>query len=71
VDLESCEVALPGGGTERFEVDPFSRHCMLNGLDPLGHLLEHLPAIQRYEGENPPRVFVPVMDPNSAEGGAA
>ena len=49
VDLESRTVTLPDGEEEAFEVDPFARHCMLNGLDPLGHLLKHLPAIEEYE----------------------
>ena len=56
VDLEALEVTFPDGSVESFQVDPFARHCMLNGLDPLGHLLEQLPAIEDYEGRRPSRV---------------
>lgn len=60
VDLADQKITFPDGGQEAFEVDPFARHCMLNGLDPLGHLLEYLPAIQRYESHRPPRVRIPL-----------
>jgi len=60
VDLESQVVVLPDGAVETFEVDPFARHCLLNGLDPLGHLLEHLPAIQAFDEKRPPRIRVEV-----------
>jgi len=53
VDLVSQTVTFPDGTSESFEVDAFSRHCMLNGLDSLGHLLEHLPAIQAFESGRP------------------
>ncbi len=59
VDLAAREVTFPDGSTESFEVDSFARHCMLNGLDPLGHLLEHLPAIESYEARWPARVQIP------------
>lgn len=49
VDLESNEVTFPDGSSESFSVDPFARHCMLNGVDPMGHLLEQLPAIEAFE----------------------
>ena len=48
IDLESQTLSFAGGATG-FEVDPFARHCMLNGLDPLGFLLEHEPHITEYE----------------------
>jgi len=70
VDLEARVITLPGGGEERFDVDAFARHCMLSGLDPLGHLLEHLPAIRRYEAENRPRVSVSPSATAASGGGA-
>src|SRR3712207_2475480 len=33
VDLESQEVRGPGGGVVKFEIDPFRKHCLVNGLD--------------------------------------
>jgi 3-isopropylmalate/(R)-2-methylmalate dehydratase small subunit len=49
VDLESGEVTFPDGSNEGFQVDPFARRCMLNGMDPMGHLLDQLPAIEAFE----------------------
>jgi 3-isopropylmalate/(R)-2-methylmalate dehydratase small subunit len=49
IDLEACEVRLPEGRTAKFEVEPFARHCMLHGVDPLGWLLGREPEIRRFE----------------------
>jgi 3-isopropylmalate/(R)-2-methylmalate dehydratase small subunit len=49
IDLRSCELRLPDGFAAPFEVEPFARHCMLHGVDPLGWLLAQEDAIQRYE----------------------
>jgi 3-isopropylmalate/(R)-2-methylmalate dehydratase small subunit len=32
-----------------FPLDRFARHCLLNGVDSLGFLLEQSDAIRRYE----------------------
>lgn len=53
VDLRSREVTFPDGVSEDFEVDSFSRHCMLKGLDSMGHLMDHLPAIREFESSRP------------------
>ena len=49
VDLESQTIQGPDGGTLHFEIDPFRKHCLLNGLDDIGLTLEKAPAIQSYE----------------------
>ena len=50
VDLESCEVRLPrNGGTYNFEVDAFSRHCLMEGVDEMGYLQNQDDAIAAYE----------------------
>ncbi|WP_149538872.1 3-isopropylmalate dehydratase small subunit [Siccirubricoccus phaeus] len=36
VDLPKQEVTAPDGSTHGFEIDPFAKHCMLNGLDDFG-----------------------------------
>ena len=51
VDLE----AQTAGGF-RFELDPFQRHCLLEGLDEIGLTLAHDEAIAAYETEHPARV---------------
>ena len=48
VDLEKEEVRGEGF-TYKFEVDPFSRDCMLRGLDEIGLVEMHLPDIAAYE----------------------
>ena len=49
IDLEAQTVTLPDGGTARFPIDGFSRHCLLNGVDELGFLLSQEADIARYE----------------------
>jgi 3-isopropylmalate/(R)-2-methylmalate dehydratase small subunit len=49
VDLEAQEVRAPGVPTTPFTVDAFARRCLLDGVDELGFLLQHLPAIEAYE----------------------
>ncbi|ANK74150.1 3-isopropylmalate dehydratase small subunit [Ensifer adhaerens] len=49
VDLESQEITGPDGGSVKFEVDAFKRHCLLNGLDDIGLTLEKATAIDSFE----------------------
>jgi 3-isopropylmalate/(R)-2-methylmalate dehydratase small subunit len=49
VDLESQTVTLGNGKSRRFEVEPFVKHCLLNGLDEIGLTLQESPAIDEYE----------------------
>ena len=51
VDLESQEITVPDGGTLHFEVDPFRKHCLLNGLDDIGLSLEKVAKIDDYEAK--------------------
>ncbi len=53
IDLEASEVRLPkNGGTYPFKIDPFSRHCLLQGQDEMDYLLAQTDAIQAYEAQN-------------------
>ena len=36
IDLESQTITRPDGGTVKFDIDPFRKHCLLNGLDDIG-----------------------------------
>ena len=56
VDLASQTVTLPDGQAVPFPIDPFAKHCLLNGVDQLGFLLAEEDAIARYEAEHPGRV---------------
>jgi 3-isopropylmalate/(R)-2-methylmalate dehydratase small subunit len=49
VDLERQVIVRPNGEEIRFEVDPFRRHCLLNGLDDIGQTMAHAPAIDAFE----------------------
>ena len=49
VDLESQEITGPDGGSIKFEIDAFKRHCLLNGLDDIGLTLEMATAIDSFE----------------------
>jgi 3-isopropylmalate/(R)-2-methylmalate dehydratase small subunit len=49
VDLQAQEVTLPDGARVRFAVDPFARHCLLEGIDELEFLLGQENAIAEYE----------------------
>ncbi len=51
VDLERQVVVRPNGEEIPFEVDPFRRHCLLNGLDDIGQTLQHAPAIDTHEAK--------------------
>ncbi len=51
VDLEAQTITLSDGQAIRFEVDPFRKHCLLNGLDDIGLTLEKAPAIATYESQ--------------------
>ena len=49
VDLEAQEIRGPDGGVLHFEIDPFRKHCLLNGLDDIGLTLEKVGEIDDYE----------------------
>ncbi len=49
VDLEAQTITTPGGEVMAFEVDPFRKHCLLNGLDDIGLTLQHVNDIKAYE----------------------
>jgi 3-isopropylmalate/(R)-2-methylmalate dehydratase small subunit len=48
VDLEAQIVTLPDGTQHPFEVDPFSRHCLLNGIDELDYTGTLAPEIDAF-----------------------
>jgi 3-isopropylmalate/(R)-2-methylmalate dehydratase small subunit len=51
VDLENQVITGPDGGTVAFEIDPFRKHCLLNGLDDIGLTLEKKARIDDFEKE--------------------
>ncbi len=51
VDLENQTISGPDGGSIGFEVDPFRKHCLLNGLDDIGLTLEKAASIDAFEAQ--------------------
>ncbi len=49
VNLHSQEIRGPDGGVIKFDIDPFKKHCLLNGLDNIGLTLEKEKSITAYE----------------------
>ncbi|MFK2906005.1 3-isopropylmalate dehydratase small subunit [Dyella ginsengisoli] len=49
IDVREQYVALPDGGRIAFQLEPFARHCLLEGVDQLGFLLQHDEAIAAFE----------------------
>ena len=49
VDLEAQEIRGPDGGTIKFDLDAFRKHCMLNGLDDIGLTLAKASQIDQFE----------------------
>jgi 3-isopropylmalate/(R)-2-methylmalate dehydratase small subunit len=49
VDLESQTISRPDGEKVPFQIDPFRKHCMINGLDDIGLTLQKGDAIDSYE----------------------
>ncbi len=53
IDLEDKKISSEDGLSVPFEVDPFRRHCLLNGLDDIGLTLQQQDKIQHYEETHP------------------
>ena len=49
INLEKQEIRGPDGGVITFDIDPFRKHCLLNGLDNIGLTLEKSKAISTFE----------------------
>ncbi len=52
VDLVNQVIKGPDGGEVSFDIDPFKKHCLLNGLDDIGLTLEKAPEIAAFEAQN-------------------
>ena len=49
IDLQNQVINLEDGSQIGFEVDPFRKHCLLEGLDDIGLTLQHVDDIRAYE----------------------
>ena len=53
IDLDTQTVTTPFQDRFRFEIDPFRKHCLTEGLDEIGLTMASAGAIERYEGTAP------------------
>jgi 3-isopropylmalate/(R)-2-methylmalate dehydratase small subunit len=51
VDLAQQKLTLPDGSAVTFPIDEFAKHCMLEGIDELGYILQQESAIAAYEAQ--------------------
>ncbi len=51
VDLEAQEIRGPDGRVIKFDIDPFRKRCLMEGLDDIGLTLEKADAIEDFEQE--------------------
>jgi len=51
IDLATQTLTLPTGKSVQFAVDEFAKHCLLNGVDELGYILQSESAIAGYEAK--------------------
>ena len=51
VDLDAQTVTTPGGKSFKFDIDPFTKHSLLNGLDEIGLTLKHADKIKAFEAQ--------------------
>lgn len=52
IDLQTQTVQTPAGDSYAFEIDPFRKHCLLNGLDDIGLTLQHVDDIKVFEAKH-------------------
>ena len=53
IDLANQTLTTPAGREVRFPIDEFSKHCLLEGVDELGYILQHGADIAAYEASHP------------------
>lgn len=51
VDLEAQTLTMADGEKITFDVDPFRKHCLIEGLDDIGLTLQHSEKIRAFEAQ--------------------
>ena len=49
VDLELQQITRPDGEIISFKIEPFKKHCLLNGLDDIGLTMQKEDKITKFE----------------------
>ncbi|MHA1564074.1 MAG: 3-isopropylmalate dehydratase small subunit [Alphaproteobacteria bacterium] len=64
IDLAAQEIRRPNGAVIRFELDPFRKECLLDGLDDIALTLQRESSIDDYEAKH--RLATPWLAPAEA-----
>ena len=64
VKLETQEVIEEDGTSHSFDFDPFTKHCILNGLDDISYIKSHQEAIDAYREEAAKHLYYSTLTPN-------
>lgn len=49
IDLEKSELTIGNAPPVKFNIEPFARRCLIEGVDPLGWLVDRIPAVEAFE----------------------
>ena len=53
IDIAETTLTLPNGEVVSFPIDQFARYCLLEGIDQMGYLQQHLHDIAVFEEDRP------------------
>ncbi|MGP8247032.1 MAG: 3-isopropylmalate dehydratase small subunit [Bryobacteraceae bacterium] len=56
IDLAEQTLETPSGRVVEFPIDAFSKHCLMEGVDELGYILNQASAIEAYEKSHPAHI---------------
>jgi 3-isopropylmalate/(R)-2-methylmalate dehydratase small subunit len=54
IKLDAQHIVFPSGASAKFPIDPFSKFCLLNGVDELEYLQRFSKEVERYEASHQP-----------------
>lgn len=57
VDLENQTVKMPEIGEIQFEIDPYRKECLINGMDDMDYLLSHMDEIKKFDEKHRKNLF--------------
>ena len=49
IELSTKDIKIPEKPKMNFEIEPFSKYCLINGIDQLDFLTQNLTKIEKYE----------------------
>jgi 3-isopropylmalate/(R)-2-methylmalate dehydratase small subunit len=67
INLEAQTVTDDEGFSAHFEIDPFRKYCLLNGLDDIGLTLRHESELDSYETKHDAEFWLKPRDPSAAQ----